>query len=489
MKYRILALAFTALTALPVFAHDDSMGMQVTTKSAEAHALFEQALAKIEVLHVQAGLENLRQAVKADPHFALGHILLNFFSENPAEQVAERDKALANRQYAGPEEQLIIDWLANASQAHWIPAIQTMNTALERYPNDKHLAWLAGWWLAVMQNQSPRALPLFERVMKIDPNFADAWNEAAYCYAKAGDFDKAFADIKHYAEMVPNEANPQDSFAELSRMAGRFDDALEHYRMSLKIDPNFNESQLGLGDTYALMGDQPRARAEYAKAIAAGTATQKITWGLQSAATYVREGDFAGADAAFRQLAQDAHSQDLANLEAEAYRNMALYQKDSATAVRLIAKAEDVLHEQHNVPQALLNEELAAVWRTGVDRFLRDGDWPRAQALLQHLSDLAASNTDPTIEYAYAGASGAVYLASGQYAEAISDFEGDPGNPVSMRGLYLAYDKSGQKDNAAKMAASLASFNIPVIEQALVAPEFRKLSASQSLTAGQHGSR
>jgi tetratricopeptide (TPR) repeat protein len=477
MKHQVLAFAFTALIALPLFAHDDPTGMHLSTKSPKAHALFEQGLAKIEVLHVQAGLENLRKSAQADPHFALAHIMLTFFSDDPAEQVAERDRALATRQYAGPEEQLVIDWLANASQAHWIPAIQAMNGALEHYPQDKHLAWLAGWWLALAQNQSPRAVTMFERVIKIDPNFADAWNEAAYCYAKAGDFDKAFADIKHYAELVPNEANPQDSYAELSRMAGRFDDALTHYRMSLKIDPNFHESQLGLGDTYALMGDQPRARAEYAKAIAVGTPTQKVTWGLQSAATYVREGDYAGADAAFRQLASEAHAHDLANLESEAYRSMALYQKDPAAAGDLLGKAETVLREQHKVPQALLNEQLASVWRTGVDRAAHDGDWNRAQALLKQLSDLAASNTDEVIGFAYAGASGTLFLASGKYTEAISDFEGDPTNPFSMRGLFEAYDKAGQKDNAARQASALASFNIPVIEQALVVPEFRKQRA------------
>jgi tetratricopeptide (TPR) repeat protein len=485
MKHRILSLAFTVLVALPLFAHDDPTGMHISTKSPKAHLLFEQGMAKIEMLHVQAGLESLRKAVQADPHFALGHIMLNFFSEDPGEQVAERDQALASRQYAGPEEQMVIDWLVNASQAHWIPAIQAMNGALDRYPRDKHLAWLAGWWLAVAQNQSPRAVPLFERVIKIDPSFADAWNEAAYCYAKAGNFDKAFADIKHYAELVPNEANPQDSYAEISRMAGHFDAALEHYRMSLKIDPTFHESQLGLGDTYALMGDEPRARVEYAKAVAVGTPTQKVTWGLQSAASYVREGDYAGADAAFRQLAQDAHARDLANLEAEAYRSMALYQKDPSAAADLLAKAEAVLHEPHNVPQVLLNEELASVWRSGVDRAVRDGDWNRAQALLQRLSDLAASNNDEVIGFAYAGASGAIFLASGRFNEAISDFEGDPTNPVSMRGLFVAYEKSGQKDNAARLAASLASFNIPVIEQALVVPEFRKQRADAQ---GAHAS-
>ena len=115
MKQRILAFVFAALTALPVFAHDDPTGMHISTKSPKAHALFEEAMSKIELLHVQAGLESLRKSVQADPHFALGHIMLTFFSEDPAEQVRERDKALATRQYAGPEEQMIIDWLANAN--------------------------------------------------------------------------------------------------------------------------------------------------------------------------------------------------------------------------------------------------------------------------------------------------------------------------------------------------------------------------------------
>jgi tetratricopeptide (TPR) repeat protein len=485
VKPRILALALV-FTALPLLAHDDPSGMQITTKSPKAHALFEQGIAKIEMLHVQAGLERLRQAVHADPRFALGHIFINFFSEDPAEQVAERDQAMANRRYAGPEEQLIIDWLANASEAHWIAAIQAMNGALERYPRDKHLAWLAGWWLAVNQNQSPRAVPLFERVIKIDPSFADAWNEAAYCYAKAGDFEKAFADIKHYAELVPNEPNPQDSYAELSRMAGRFDDALEHYHKSLAIDPNFHESQLGLGDTYALMGDEPRARIEYAKAIDAGTPTQKVVWGLQAAATYVREGDLASADQAFRAIAQQAHTQDLANLEAEAFRSMALYQKDSQTAVALLGKGEAVLHEPHRVPQALLDEELAALWRTGVDRALRDGDTTRAQALLQHLGDLSNANSDPLIESAYAGATGAVLLHSGRFAEAVSGFQGDPTNPYSMLGLFDAYEKAGQKENAAHIAAILAALNVPLIEQAIVVPDFRKREADRRVAAG-HG--
>jgi tetratricopeptide (TPR) repeat protein len=441
-------------------------------------------MAKMSMLHIQDGLDNFRKAVAADPQFALGHIILTFFSQDPTEQVSEREKALATREFAGAEEKLIIDWLANANEAHWIPAIQAMNQALETYPRDKHLAWLAGWWLALNQNQSPRATALFEHVIKIDPNFADAWNEAAYCYAKAGNFDKAFADMKRYTELVPNEPNPQDSFAEISRMAGRFDQAIKHYRASLKIDPTFHESQLGLGDTYALMGDEARARAEYATAINEGTEVQKVVWGLQSAATYVRENDLAGAEKAFHAVAQQAHHNDFGNYEAEAYRSLAMYEKDSKTAMKLLDKAESVLHEHHNVPKVLLEEELALVWRTRVEQAVAQANEKLASSTLKQLQRVADGTPDEMIQAAYHGAAGAMSLSEGKYGDAISNLEEDQTNAVSLRNLLTAYDKSGQKENAQKLAEKLNVFFFPTIEQALVVPQFR--AAYKAAPKGNH---
>lgn len=483
-KLRILVPAIFLFSALQAAAHDAPSGMHISTKSQAAHNYFEKGMQKMEMLHIQDGLENFRNSVKADPQFALGHVILMFFTQDPTEKMAELDKALATRSSANVEEKLVIDWMANQSQAHWIPAIQAMNEALEKYPQDKHLHWLAGWWLLVDHNQSQRAVNMFERVMQIDSRFADAYNEAAYCYARMGNFDKAFANIKRYTELVPNEPNPQDTFAEISRMAGRFEEALTHYRMSLKIDPSFNESQLGLGDTYALMGQQERAREEYARAIAAGSPVQKVTWGLQSAATYVREGNLAGADKAFTAVAELAHQKDFANLESEAYRSMSLYQLEGAASLSLLSKAEAVLHEDHKVPQSLLNEELASVLRTRVERALHAGNKEIAAAALKQLQELAGANgADGLIETALHGAAGAMALAQGNFAEAVNNFEEDEGNAISMRSLITAYEKNGQQGNAHRLSARLAAFNVPIIEQAIVVPEFRKEWSAQVAAA------
>jgi tetratricopeptide (TPR) repeat protein len=482
--FSIVSMAFFCLAG--AHASDRKGDMQISTRSAEARALFQQGLSKIEALHEQAGLVDWRKAVQADPKFALCHILITFFTLDPTEQVSEREKALASRQYASQEEKYIIDWLANASQSNWLPAIQSMNEALQRYPEDKHVAWLAGWWLILNQKQPARAIPLFERAIRIDPDFPDPWNEVAYCYAKTGEFDHAFERMKRYTELLPNEANPQDSFAEISRLAGRYDEALKHYRMSLKIDPTFNESQLGLGDTYALMGDEAKARAEYAIAIQKGTKAQAILWSLQSAATYVREGDSNGADAAFEAVAKQAHAEDFGNLEAEAYRSMALYQKDGARALQLLQRAEAILREKHKVPQGVLNEEMAAVLRTRVERAIQMSNVDLASASLKLLESMAQANSDNLVQAHYSGAAGAVLLAQGKYDDAILQLLEDDDNPFSMQRLFQAYQKTGDKHSMERIAQKLARYNEPLIEQAVVVVPFRKSRAASVETGPQH---
>jgi CheY-like chemotaxis protein len=99
-----------------------------------------------------------------------------------------------------------------------------------------------------------------------------------------------------------------------------------NYRAALKIDPDFDYSQLGLGDTYALMGHQARARVEYDRAIQkAHTEADRLSYALQSATTWAREGNLAEADKAFAAVADKAHSAgfDLARDSAEAQRSAA----------------------------------------------------------------------------------------------------------------------------------------------------------------------
>jgi tetratricopeptide (TPR) repeat protein len=280
--------------------------------------------------------------------------------------------------------------------------------------------------------------------------------------------------MQRYIALLPNESNPQDSYAEILRMAGKFDDALVHYRASLKIDPGFVFSQLGIADTYALKGDEPRARAEYALAILhASSKTEGATWALQSAITYIREQDFLGADAAFRAAAKQAHENDLAVPEAEAYRIMSTYQVSGEKALELLKKAEDVLQEKHALPRAAQQQELAVVLRERVTRAAHDGNNPLAASTLKQLQDLADTTHDQVVQIAYDGAAGALLMAQEKYEEALAHLAEDNRNPLSLSLMVRANQKLGNKARADELAQLLAGWNEPTLEQALVAAELR----------------
>ncbi len=456
----------------------------VTTKSAEARELYLHAMVKLENLHGEEAMQDFRKAAQLDPDFALANIIIAFPTVDPivdpAEQASVREKANAAKAKVSRGEQLIIEWVTNTSEGHMVAAIQAMNEALDEYPNDKHLAWLAGVWVENHQ-QWKRAIPMFERAIKLDPDFAAPLNEVAYCYARFRMYDKAFDAMQRYIGLLPNEANPQDSYAEILRMGGKFEDALTHYHAALKIDPGFVESQLGIADTYALMGDEPRARAEYAVAAQrARSKSQAANWRLNAALTYVREKNFGGANDAFRAAANQAHQDDLVLPEAEAYRMMAMYQADSASAMKLLKKAEDVLQEKHPIAAAARQEELALILRERASRAARDGKLPLATSTLQRLQQMADSSQDQNIQLAYEGGAGAVLVAQGKYEEALPHLEEDDHNPVSVKLMVTVQQNMGDKQLAEQTAKRLASWNEPTLEQALVVPEFRAKEAASA---------
>lgn len=455
-------------------------GITVSTKSPQARAYFEEGLAECQTLHLREGFALWRKAEKADPDFALVHILLSNFSRDPAERVSEREKALASRRFASREEQLVIDWLSNSSQGRWVPAIQAMNEALEKYGNHKMVVWLGGMWLDG-QRQWSRSIGLYQQALQLDPKFGDAWNSLAYCYARTGDFDKAADAMQHYADLLPGQANPHDSYGEILMMAGRYDEALGEYRTALKMDPGFIESERGMADTLAVMGREKEARQQYSAAMAnMSDKVEAAQWSLLSAMTYVREGNFAAADAAFRAVAASAHQNNIGLVEAEAWRSMALYSRDASAATRDLKLAEAALREKHRIPESLARQELASILRSRVERAVQDGRTDLAAENVKKLQELSAGSVDETVRLYYEAAAGALAVARGNYPDALSHLDENDRDLFSLVHLMQAYQKTGSASDAQRIASKLASFNEPTIEQAILVPQYRKAVALSS---------
>lgn len=470
----MIALSAGVTTQAPAAVSSDP-GITITTKSPQARTFFVQGLAECQTLHLRAGFQLWRKAADADPNFALAHILLSNFSRDPAERVMEREKAVAARPYVSREEQLIIDWLSNSSQGKWVPAIQAMNEALEKYGNHKIVVWLGGMWLDE-QRQWPRAIVLYKQALQLDPNFPDAWNSLAYCYARTGDFDEASEAMERYAKLLPGEPNPHDTYGEILMMAGRYQQALAEYHTALKLDPAFVESQRGIADTLAVMGREKEARQEYATAITkVNDKAEGERWSLLSAATWVRAGDLRAADAAFRAVAVSAHKDGDALVEAEAWRSMALFAANSAEASHDLIGAEHALREKQKTPESLRRQELASILRVSVERAVQGKNMKEASRTLRRLEKLSAGSVDGSVRLYYEAAAGAVAVAQGRYPAALSHLDENDRDLFSLLHLEQAYKKTGSSEDAQRIAKKLASFNEPTIEEAVLAPLFRNV--------------
>src|SRR5579872_634481 len=454
--------------------------LPLTTKSPEAKRLVEEALILyLDRVEQEQSIEILRKAVQIDPDFAMGHEFLAQISLDSAEQVGEQEKAFATRSHATNSEQLVIEWYQDAAEHKLIPAITKMNDVLNQYPHDKWVVWMTTWWLQ-NQAQYERSLAIYERSGITDS--AGLINNMGYAYASIRQFDKAFAMMDKYVASMPNDSNPQDSYAEILRLAGRFNQSIEHYRTSLVINPEFYSSQFGLADTYSLMGDQVRARREYEIGFQKFTLPelQQILWKTREAATYVREGDYDGAQHAFQAIADYAHTRQNSQAEADTYRQMAMCEPNPKQAIAYLGKAEAATQDGKNALKIAISQELAQILRARVELALKMGNKDLANSTLARLEKMSESADDKLIESAYHGAAGAVLFSQHKYDQAISHLEEDTSNPLSLKLLAAAYQKIGYSAGAKRTTETLTNLNDPTLEQALVVPAFRKCGEGSS---------
>jgi tetratricopeptide (TPR) repeat protein len=452
----------------------------LTTKSPEARRLVKEALdLYLDKVEQAQAIEILRKAIAVDPDFAMGHEFLAQISLDSAEQVGEQEKAFATRSHATTSEQMVIEWYQDAADHKLISAITKMNDVLSQYPHDKWVVWMTTWWLQ-NQAQYERVIAVYERSGIMDsPGLI---NNIGYNYAYTRQFDKAFAMMDKYVALMPNDSNPQDSYAEILRLAGRFNQSIEHYRTSLVINPEFYSSQFGMADTYSLMGDQARARKEYEIGFQKFNMPelQQILWKTREAATYVREGDYDGAEHAFQTVADYAHARQNSQAEADTYRQMAMCEQNPKQAMADLGRAEAATQDGKNALKIALAQELAQILRARVELALKMGNKELANSNLARLSAMADSSNDKLSELAYHGAAGAVFFSERKYDQAISHLEEDTTNPFSLKLLATAYQKIGYSAGAKRTTETLTNLNDPTLEQALVVPAFRKCGEGAS---------
>ncbi len=465
--------------------------LPLSTTSVIAREAYEMAMVQREDrLFVDEGLEFMRQAVKADPNFALAHGALGYFAIDPKEAKRESALALKYQDNASPDERLLIAFFNGTKNGDLVAAISAMNDLAAKYPNDKRLANLYGEWLCSVQGAFDPGEAVLHRVLKADPRYYPALNNLAYCYALSGQPKLSPPLMEQYVALLPNEPNPQDSYGEMMRMLGDYHAALDHYQKALAINPNFNPSQVGVASTYALMGEEDEARDQYLVAIK-GTKERgtQMNYRILWAMTFYRESSDHRARQEMLKLAAQAHAEGLPVQEAEIHRTMAIFNDDPAGALRDLDAAHAVLLDTQHVMSGDRDNELAVILQTRALIAAGAGKTAAAELALKPLATMAKTSRSATVQKAFHSANGAVLYAKGDFAAAIPELQEDSLNPLTLRLLVEAQTKAGQAAEAQKTLEALAAINDERAETAFAATEARAALKSARQQPVQGGGR
>jgi predicted Zn-dependent protease len=346
-----------------------------------------------------------------------------------------------------------------------------MNDLLARFPKDRHALFLTSEWLYYQQDYD-RSVSMLEQIIKLDSDFAPAYNMLGYAKVETGTPDpaKAIAYLKRYAELEPGQPNPEDSLGEVSRYAGDDQGSLVHYAAALKLDPKYVYSQIGLGDTSALMGDFSRARAEYSKALALAVNNgDRLHIEFQKALLTFWEGKPAEGLRMLTELEQKARALHEPYAEFEIQEAHALLLATPQEQLQKLREIEPAFSSPlQGMNESDRNASLASIWRDEVRVLALQNQLDAAQEIVHKLESLAAKSRDLVVENCYESARGYAFFAEKEFASAADELSADPRSPLTLKWLAIARQNAGDTHNAEAAKLRLKFLRAPTAEWYLV---------------------
>lgn len=145
-----------------------------------------------------------------------------------------------------------------------------------------------------------RAVAYFEKATDADPNYAEAWYQAGYCYGMLGRHPESLKASRAAAKLRPEWSATYINIGASSFALAQYKDAAEAYRQAIRLDDSNADTQYSLGMTLGKMNRTDEEVLAYRRAIALkpdhANAIEKLGLAL------FKQKRFADAAAAFEQL-------------------------------------------------------------------------------------------------------------------------------------------------------------------------------------------
>jgi len=229
----------------PAVAKSDSDKIPVSTASEEAKKEFLHGRELNEKLLIQDSIQHFDKAISLDPNFALAELNRAIVSPTGKEFFDHLKKSVSLADKASNGERLLILGTEAGANGNVTKQREYLEQLIAAYPNDERGHFnLGGYYFG--QQDMPKAIEHYKKATELAPTYSPAYNLLGYALRQNVDYAGAEQAFKKYIELIPNDPNPYDSYAELLLKMGKFDESIVQYRKALAIDPNFINSTRGL---------------------------------------------------------------------------------------------------------------------------------------------------------------------------------------------------------------------------------------------------
>ncbi|MCK4585436.1 tetratricopeptide repeat protein, partial [candidate division WOR-3 bacterium] len=199
----------------------------ITTSSEEALKLFLEGREKWENIEIAAAALLFDQAIQKDPEFAMAYLYrsqsgggFNIFRQNLEKAVSLVDKVSEGEKHLILYSQAQADGDGAKQKEH-------LDQLLKLFPNDKRVQTLAGSYFQYVLDDRETAIKHLKKATDLDKKYAPTYNNLGYAQSALGNYEAAEEAFKTYINLIPDNPNPYDSYAELLLKIGKYDESIE----------------------------------------------------------------------------------------------------------------------------------------------------------------------------------------------------------------------------------------------------------------------
>jgi len=464
-----------------VAASSDGGKIPITTSSEEARKEFLTGRDLSERLLAQESLPHFDKALALDPEFASAELARAVSSPTTKEFFEHQKKAVSLASKASNGEKLLI--MANEAGANGVTEIQKeyLDQLVAAYPNDERAQFTLGNYYFAQQ-ELDQALAHYKKATEIAPSYSQVYNLLGYCYRQKGDYANSEESFKKYVQLIPNDPNPYDSYAELLLKMGRYDESIAQYRKALSIDSHFNPSRFGISADYMYSGKPQEAAAELQAMAEQARNDGELRTALFGMAVLASDqGKFDQALAAIdKEFAVAEKKGDTASMAADLQakaRILEQMQKHDAAAKEFDRSLQ--LVENSNLSQELKNNATLQGHFNAASVAIGKKDLAAAKSHAEEFRKGAeARKNDAQLKQAHELA-GRIALAEKDNAKAITELEqANLQNPQNLYRLSQAYRGNGDAAKAQEYLKKAAEFNsLPALNYAFIREKAQKEAA------------